>query len=155
MTVFLAVSSDLPVVVVDEDAHLCKQLHLLLIQILHVNLGHASRWTDRGKHTVIQLHTLHILVIQSAADKVTSKCCEGVCCTHLWSCVCCGAGRCRVWARAAGLFTLTSSSAADLRTAHNSRAMSALRSDQSQPSSTNTPSHHALPAALLLSTAQR
>lgn len=81
---------------------------------------------------------------------MNSKCCAGVCCSHLWSCVCCGAGRCRVWARAAGLFTLTSSPAADLRTAHNSRAMSALRSDQSQCSSTNTPSHHALPAALLL-----
>ncbi len=60
---------------------LCKQLHLLLIQILHVNLGHASRWTDRGKHTVIQLHTLHILVIQSAADKVSVvKVCAALTC---------------------------------------------------------------------------
>lgn len=42
MAVLLGVRSDLAVVLVDEDAHLGQQLHLLLVQVIRGYLGHSG-----------------------------------------------------------------------------------------------------------------
>lgn len=42
MAVFLGVRSDLAVVLVDEDAHLGQQLHLLLVQVICGDLRHSD-----------------------------------------------------------------------------------------------------------------
>lgn len=43
VAVFLGVRSNLAVVLVDEDAHLGKQLHLLLVQVICGYLRHSDR----------------------------------------------------------------------------------------------------------------
>lgn len=68
VAVFLAVSSNLSVIVVDQDAHLCKQLHLLFIQIIHVNLRHPYRCTEPSDLTANTEHThTHTLILNHAS----------------------------------------------------------------------------------------
>lgn len=49
VAVFLGVSADLAVVLVDEDAHLGQQLHLLLVQVFRGYLRHSARGGGAGR----------------------------------------------------------------------------------------------------------
>lgn len=54
VAVFLGVRSDLAVVLVDEDAHLGQQLHLLLVQVICGYLRHSD-----GRLQVSRLTAVH------------------------------------------------------------------------------------------------
>lgn len=49
VAVFLRVRPDATVVLIDEDAHLSQQLHLLLVQVVRAHLGHRDGRTGSAE----------------------------------------------------------------------------------------------------------
>lgn len=68
VAVLLGVCSDLLIVFINEDTHLCQQLHLLLIQVVCGDLRHSDGWMRMSHRAAEQsrthrLESIHCLIL--------------------------------------------------------------------------------------------